>query len=206
MPSGLCLHRPARYKGDVRIISGELRGRKLLAPEGLGTRPMLGRAREALFSSLGDEVVDARILDLFAGTGSLGLEALSRGASHVHYVERDRKVVKVLERNLSDMNMGERAHVRTGDALASSSWGTETPDIVFMDPPYPMLKDPDGRKRVMDTVHELLEQRIPSMGLLMLHTEPRAISEHDFPDDWLVDQRKYGRTILWYVRKDGETS
>lgn len=167
---------------------------------------MLGRAREALFSSLGDEVVDARILDLFAGTGSLGLEALSRGATSVHYVERDRKVVKVLERNLSDMDMTERAHVRMGDALVSSSWGDEQPDIVFMDPPYPMLKDPDGRKRVMDTVRELLEERLPPMGLLMLHTEPRAISEHDFSDGWLVSQRKYGRTVLWYVRKDDEQS
>jgi len=176
----------------------------MLAPEGLGTRPMLGRAREALFSSLGDEVFEARILDLFAGTGSLGLEALSRGASHVHYVERDRKVIKVLERNLSDMGMADRAHVRTGDALVPSSWGDEKPDIVFMDPPYPLLKDPDGRTRVMDAVRVLLEQRLPPFGLLMLHTEPRAISEHDFDDDWVVSHRKYGRTILWYVRKQEE--
>lgn len=176
----------------------------MLAPEGLGTRPMLGRAREALFSSIGDEVVDAHILDLFAGTGSLGLEALSRGASHVHYVERDRKVVKVLERNLGDMGMAERAHVRTADALVASSWGDKKPDIVFMDPPYPMLKDPDGRKRVMDAVRLLLEQHLTDFGLLMLHTEPRAISEHDFDGGWTVSQRKYGRTILWYVRKEEE--
>ncbi|MCA9000673.1 MAG: 16S rRNA (guanine(966)-N(2))-methyltransferase RsmD [Planctomycetes bacterium] len=189
----------------MKIIAGELRGRRMLAPEGLGTRPMLGRAREALFSSIGDEVCDARILDLFSGTGSLGLEAISRGAQFVHYVERNPKVIRVLERNLSDMRVSDRAQVRTGDALAPTSWGQGPYDMVFMDPPYPMLKEPDGRRRVLAAVRTLLDQHLTPFGLLMLHTEPRAISEHDFDESCEVDQRKYGRTILWYVRKREET-
>jgi 16S rRNA G966 N2-methylase RsmD len=103
------------------------------------------------------------------------------------------------------MNVEDRAHVRMGDALSPASWGDEKPDIVFMDPPYPMFKDPDGRKRILGAVQILLEQRLVPFGLLMLHTEPRAISEHDFDDAWVVHQRKYGRTILWYVRKNEET-
>jgi 16S rRNA (guanine(966)-N(2))-methyltransferase RsmD len=84
----------------VRIIAGEHRGRLLKAPEGKGTRPMLDRVREAIFSTLGERVEDARVLDLFAGTGALGLEALSRGARALRLVERDPRVVALLRENV----------------------------------------------------------------------------------------------------------
>ncbi|MEX1286974.1 MAG: RsmD family RNA methyltransferase, partial [Acidimicrobiia bacterium] len=84
----------------MRIIGGEARGRRLRGPKGDTTRPMTDRAREALFNILGPEVVEAAVLDLYAGTGSLGLEALSRGASSAVFVERDRRALAVLRANV----------------------------------------------------------------------------------------------------------
>ena len=93
----------------MRIIAGEHRGRLLKTPDGMGTRPMLDRVRESVFSSIGERVIDARVLDLFAGTGSLGLEALSRGALEARLVERDPRVLDLLRRNVEDLALEDRA-------------------------------------------------------------------------------------------------
>jgi len=191
---------PKRYKRRVRIISGEWRGRKLKAPEGLVTRPMLGRVREALFSTLGDEVREARVLDLFAGTGSLGFESLSRGADHVRFVERDRRVGAVLTENLETLGAKDRAQLRMGDALSPRMWEGEQWSLIFLDPPYPMLREGDGRQKVLSATGRLLNEFLAPGGLVLLHTEPRSISEHDFARDVAVRRRDYGRTVLWYLR------
>jgi 16S rRNA (guanine966-N2)-methyltransferase len=124
----------------MRVIAGSLRGRRLSAPRGQKcTRPTSDRVREALFATLG-EIEGASVLDLFAGTGALGIEALSRGASSALFVERDSAALQVLRENLEALELlGPRARVRAGEALAALRAARErgeTYDLVFLDPPY----------------------------------------------------------------------
>jgi 16S rRNA (guanine966-N2)-methyltransferase len=123
----------------VRVIAGRLGGRLLVAPRGRATRPTSDRVREALFAMLGD-VDDASVLDLFAGSGALGIEALSRGAARAVFVERDARAARMLQANLDALALdGELAEIRRGDAraaLGSARSRRETYDLVFIDPPY----------------------------------------------------------------------
>ncbi len=146
----------------MRVIAGRLGGRRLQAPRGNTTRPTSDRVREALFAMLG-ELDGARVLDLFAGTGALAIEALSRGARTAVFVERDVGALRVLNANLKTLEIpAESVQVRRGDALAalrSAREREETYDLVFIDPPYrqarelgpelsamlPMLLGPDAR-------------------------------------------------------------
>ena len=123
----------------MRVIGGRLGGRRLKAPRGTVTRPTSDRVREALFAMLG-ELEGATVLDLFAGAGALGIEALSRGAVRAVFVERDPAAVRVLTANLAGLGLGPReAVVRRADALRalrSARAREETYDLVFIDPPY----------------------------------------------------------------------
>jgi 16S rRNA (guanine966-N2)-methyltransferase len=123
----------------MRVIAGSLGGRRLKAPRGRATRPTSDRVREALFSMLG-EIAGARVLDLFAGTGALGIEALSRGAASAVFVEREGAAAAVLRENLEALGIGSgQAELRRADALVAlrtASARAETYDLVFIDPPY----------------------------------------------------------------------
>ncbi len=123
----------------MRVIAGEAKGRRLLAPRGLGTRPTADRVREALFNILGPRVAGAAVLDLFAGSGAVGIEALSRGAARAVFVERDRAAVAALRANLARLGLGPRARVIARDAEAAlRDLGRQATrfDLVFLDPPY----------------------------------------------------------------------
>jgi 16S rRNA (guanine966-N2)-methyltransferase len=121
----------------VRIIGGEFGGRRLDFPNQRGLRPTADRVRETLFNWLMPELPGARVLDLFAGSGALGLEALSRGAGFVLLVEQARAVAERLRQNLALLGAEDRAQVRQADALRLLSSPPETPfDIVFLDPPF----------------------------------------------------------------------
>ncbi|HEX8714170.1 MAG TPA: 16S rRNA (guanine(966)-N(2))-methyltransferase RsmD [Solirubrobacteraceae bacterium] len=128
----------------MRVIAGELGGRRLQAPRGRGTRPTSDRVREALFAMLGD-VGGARVLDLFAGSGALGIEALSRGAALAVFVERDAPALRALRANLDALELTPpRASVCATDALAalrSARRRKETYDLLFIDPPYSQARD-----------------------------------------------------------------
>jgi 16S rRNA (guanine966-N2)-methyltransferase len=117
----------------VRVVAGEFKGRRLVAPRGTRTRPTADRVREALFSMLGD-VSGARVLDLYAGSGALGIEALSRGAESALFVERDARAVDALRRNLDAT--GARGEVRKQDVVRFLGRPEGTFDLVFCDPPY----------------------------------------------------------------------
>jgi|SRR5271167_4609231 len=123
----------------MRVIAGRLGGRRLKTPTGRVTRPTSDRVREAVFAMLG-ELEGASVLDLFAGTGALGIEALSRGAARAVFVERDANAARVLKQNLAALGIGPtEAEVRRADALRAirSAWARqETYDLVFIDPPY----------------------------------------------------------------------
>jgi 16S rRNA (guanine966-N2)-methyltransferase len=171
---------------SLRIVSGQFRGRRIEAPQGSSTRPTREAVREAWFNVLGERVVGARVLDLFAGSGALGFEALSRGAAHVHFVEWDRAVLSVLRRNIKVLGVGSRTEVTRADAqalmavperVAAGAW-----DLVLADPPY------DGEAAV-ELVSAFGRGAFP--GILCVE---HAVGV-DFPvePDW---QRRYGETVL----------
>ncbi len=123
----------------MRIVAGQKKGRKLKSPKGRDVRPTLDRVREALFSSLGGHVKGARVLDLFAGTGALGLEALSRGAMEAVFIDKSREVRRVLKENISDLGFEAESSVIGGDGIVALKEFGESGrsfDLVFMDPPY----------------------------------------------------------------------
>jgi 16S rRNA (guanine(966)-N(2))-methyltransferase RsmD len=121
----------------MRIISGALKGRRLEAPDWAGLRPTSDKLRETLFNVLAPRIGGARVLDGFAGTGAVGIEALSRGASHVTFVERDARAVRLIETNLRRCGVSDRyAIIREGFETAPPRLGGRSFDIVFLDPPY----------------------------------------------------------------------
>ncbi|HHW13801.1 MAG TPA: 16S rRNA (guanine(966)-N(2))-methyltransferase RsmD [Firmicutes bacterium] len=127
----------------MRVVAGRAGGLRLKAVPGRGTRPTTDRVKESVFGILGERCVDAVVLDLFAGTGSLGIEALSRGAARAVFVERDRSALRVLRENLLATGFADRAQVWARDAMAilagdgSGGGGAVGPfDLVFLDPPY----------------------------------------------------------------------
>lgn len=120
----------------MRVIAGRLRGRRLKAPTWDGLRPTSDRLRETLFDILGPAVEGARVLDGFAGTGAIGIEALSRGAAHATFVEHDPRAVKLIEMNLELLGLKDRAIIRAGFAEAARRLADTAFDLVFLDPPY----------------------------------------------------------------------
>jgi 16S rRNA (guanine966-N2)-methyltransferase len=123
----------------MRIVAGQWRGRPIVAPEGDTTRPTADRTRETLFSMLISRLgsfEDLRVADLFAGSGALGLEALSRGAAHCIFVEQDAAAIRALRRNITNLRAQEQCDVRTGSVMALGPMRGEPLDLVLLDPPY----------------------------------------------------------------------
>lgn len=137
----------------MRIIAGEFRSRTIQGPEGLDkTRPMPDRVRESLFSLLRGHLEGQNVVDAFAGTGSIGLEAISRGAARCMFIERDREIGELLKSNIETLGVDDRAYVVVGDVLGASSLARSPRPLhlVFFDPPFPMVLEPASRKRVFD--------------------------------------------------------
>lgn len=177
----------------MRIIAGQAKGRKLTSPKGTTTRPMQDRVKEAIFSSLGSVVVGAAVLDLYAGTGSMGLEALSRGADRAVFVERHRSTLYALEKNCELVGLG--GEVFAGDVLGFLSRRTDEFDLVFVDPPY---SDADaGVERVMVAVAE----RVRPGGIVVLHRSTGSLIPVA-EKLTLVDDRRYGGAQLWRFQKE----
>ena len=120
----------------MRIISGSARGRKLKEPQGMDTRPTTDKVKESLFNIIQFELEGRRVLDLFAGTGQLGLEALSRGAEHCAFVDQRREAAALVRENVKLCRFEDRARVVQGEALSFLSACREKFDVVFLDPPY----------------------------------------------------------------------
>jgi 16S rRNA (guanine966-N2)-methyltransferase len=168
----------------VRVVAGEFRGRRLATPRGARTRPTADRVREALFSMLGD-VAGARVLDLYAGSGALGIEALSRGAASAVFVERDPRAVAVIERNLTSLGLEEV--VRRQDAVRFLARGSGTYDLVFCDPPY------DSASRLAGPLADHLPPVISEDARIVTESDKRNPLELPFP---LITERTYGNTRI----------
>jgi 16S rRNA (guanine966-N2)-methyltransferase len=169
----------------MRVIAGAFKGRTLHAPRGQRTRPTADRVREALFSMLGP-LDGARVLDLFAGSGALAIEALSRGAAEAVLVESDRRALAVIERNLEPL--GAAATVRRRDVLAYLRDSAEGPfDLVFADPPY------DAASRLAAQLSEHLPAVLAADGRIVTESDKRNPLTLDLP---LLRQRDYGDTRI----------
>jgi 16S rRNA (guanine966-N2)-methyltransferase len=178
---------------NVRIISGQFGGRKIEAPTTSRTHPMSERARGALFNSIATELAGAEVLDAFAGTGALGLEALSRGATHATFVERDKIAQKVLVKNIS--TLGVEKNTTLIRASVSSWYDTMENrdfDIIFADPPY---NDPQ-----FSTVSRLMGLLKP--GGLMVLSHPGRGEEPTKSGVVVVDNRSYGNAHLTFYRRE----
>ena len=119
----------------MRVITGTARGRRLKEPQGMDIRPTTDKVKESMFSILQFDIEGRRVLDLFGGTGQLGIEALSRGASEVVFVDKSAAALKLIRENLELCGLSDRARVRSGDSLAYLRSG-ERFDLIFLDPPY----------------------------------------------------------------------
>ena len=122
----------------MRVIAGEAKGRALVAPKGTGTRPATDRIRETLFAILEPDLGDARVLDLFAGAGTMGIEALSRGALHVTFVERSSAALDALRKNIASTGFGDRSDVVAANVIGFLDRGAPPRpyDLAFVDPPF----------------------------------------------------------------------
>lgn len=145
----------------MRIISGKHKGKKLVTPpDAKTTRPIPDRVKMSVFNLLRGHYEGAHVVDLFAGTGSIGLEAYSRGAARVLMVERDKKIARVLERNIENLGHPAECEVLVGDALGPGVV-TRCPrpvNLLFADPPYPLVRDPDGWGRVREQFVRLIDE------------------------------------------------
>jgi 16S rRNA (guanine966-N2)-methyltransferase len=177
----------------MRIIAGTAGGRRLRSLGG-ATRPMMDRAREGLFSSLGEAVAGARVLDLYAGTGSLGLEALSRGAASAVFVERDRRALSVLRSNVESVGLG--GDVVPSDVGAFLERPGPLSDLVFVDPPY-------GRS--LASVESVLEALLPHLAggaVIVLHRRAGGDGVAPPAGVVVVDRRRYGDTEITRMVKE----
>ena len=173
----------------MRIVGGTLGGRVLKAPAGQSTRPTSEKVREAIFNILPD-VTGARVLDIFAGSGALGIEALSRGAVHATFVDFDKSALKVLRQNLADLALEARATVIEKEAVAAARRAPAEPyGFVFVDPPY---------------ASDLASRAVLALPAGSLAAGAQIVIEHDrrhAPPDALgsllrTDQRRYGDTMI----------
>lgn len=175
----------------MRIIAGQYRRRKLLANTGLTTRPITDRAKEQLFENLGGELHGERVADIFSGTGSLGLEALSRGAASVLCIEKDRHGFELLKENVAMLGAEEQVFCWRADVFRCSFQpkgisGYVPFDLIFFDPPFPLLKKLRAGSPMYASLERLARDTVSSPGVLMIVRVPTH-AKYEMPTEWQLD-------------------
>lgn len=175
----------------MRVVAGDLRGRRIESPASDATRPTTDKVREAVFNALGSlGIVDgATVVDAFAGTGAMGIEALSRGAAHCTFIEKDRAALQVLRENISTLGLGDRSSVVSADVVAALSQHGSC-DLFIADPPYGFTEWAQVLRNV-------------SASVVVLESD-REISDVDGWDT--IRAKKYGRTHVAFLQPIGEQS
>lgn len=178
----------------MRIIAGEFRRRRLLTNPGLTTRPITDRAKEILFERIQDLIVDKRIVDIFAGTGSLGLEALSRGAHSVVFLESDKRAFDLLEQNVAALGVEDRTLCWRTDALKSSFHPKAVDDflpfdVVFFDPPYRMAEKLGAESPMSKALIRLARNTVTAESALLFFRVARQ-TPLELPPCWEHDNAR----------------
>ena len=175
----------------MRVVAGTLRGRPIVAPEGEGTRPTTDRAREATFNSLVSlgAVEDAKVIDLFAGSGAMGIEALSRGAASCAFLERDRKALDSIRHNIKTLQLADNTTVLSGDVM-TNVLALRNVDLVLADPPYDFDRWVD-----LLTVLNL----VIAPGGVVVTESGREIQP---PEGWeAIRSKRYGRAWVAFLQR-----
>lgn len=190
----------------TRIIAGEAGGRRLAVPEGRSTRPTSDRTREGLFASLVAEfgsLAGLAVLDLYAGSGAVGLEALSRGAADVLLIESDARAAQAIKRNIAVVGLPGARMVRdrVDRALRRGPGEARPRQLVFADPPYSL-----GDSELTEMLGELARQGwLAADAVLVIERDARSAPLH-WPPGYAEDRsRRYGESVLWYGRASGDT-
>lgn len=183
----------------MRVIAGTAKGTKLNSIDDISTRPTLDRVKEPLFSIIQNNIVESNVLDLFAGSGALGIESLSRGAKHCTFCDKSYKSIQMLKENIQKVRMQEKSTILNVDYKKCLEEQKEKFDIIFIDPPYKMDIAIDSVKRIIEL--ELLAKD----GIIIIETdeEERERKELEKIDLELYDVRKYGRVKLLFLRERG---
>ena len=189
----------------MRVVAGDLRGRRIDGPDGDATRPTTDKVREAVFNALGsiDAVDGAVVVDLFAGSGALGIEALSRGAARCTFVESDRRALGVLKGNIDALGIGDVSRVVPLDIVRDMvSAGALRLCEVLVDATL-VLADPPYGFQHWNEIFSVVESAGPA-AMLVIETETRAVVHNEVPQGWkAVRRRDYGRTTVGFFVRDG---
>ena len=181
----------------MRVVSGSARGRRLKELQGMETRPTTDKVKESLFNVIQFDIPGRKVLDLFGGTGQLGIEALSRGASQCTFLDQRREAVALIRENLKLCRLEENAKVMQGDALGFLSSCREKFDVIFLDPPY--------HTDLMDRALELVTKIdiLSEHGIIICETmADRQLPPMEAPYEWGKDYR-YGQIKLTIGRRQG---
>jgi 16S rRNA (guanine966-N2)-methyltransferase len=184
----------------MRIIAGEFRGRNLLSPLGEQTRPITDRVKQSLFDIIADRIPGSRVYDCFAGTGSMGLESLSRGAEHVTFFEADRSTLARLSQNIMAVRVAEKTRIVPGDLFKWFERATTRPedsaivpvDLCFLDPPYRFLRE-RGDELIQLVFHLTQGHLKPDSTVIFRHD---ARDRLELPNLNRFDEREYGGMTL----------
>ena len=182
----------------MRIVAGEFKGRKLTVPRDDSVRPTAEKVREAVFSMLQNEIPDAVVLDLFAGTGSLGLEALSRGARRAYFTDKDRQSIALVRENIRACKAEEKSVILCADYASVIDRIHDRVHIVFLDPPYKagLMEDCLSRLAVSDI--------LPEGGLIVAEHGKEEILPDDLSCLHRIRDRKYGKVRISIYEKQEE--
>ncbi len=185
----------------MRIIAGQHRGRRLLSPESKNTRPITDRVKQSLFDILVPRIPDAIVYDLFAGTGSMGLECLSRGAKHSLFFESDPSALMLLRKNIASLSANDHARIIPGDLFkwfaAPPSANFPPADLLFLDPPYRFLNEQHAK---LLTLAENFRSAISTDAVIIFRHS--ALNHLDLPGLITFDQRVYGDMMLEFMRAE----
>jgi 16S rRNA (guanine966-N2)-methyltransferase len=177
----------------VRVIAGHFRGTKLHSPPGEDIRPTADRLRESIFNIIGPRIRGKHVLDLFAGTGAMGIEALSRGAHHAVFIDKNPQALNLIQRNVAKVRAAENATVIAWDIRRDLNClkNLAVPEIIFIDPPY-------RQGLIQSALANLKEIQIP-FHLVVVEHDPREPLENRPAGLDIVDQRRYGKTLVSFL-------
>lgn len=175
---------------EIFITGGEFKGRRFIVPNNLNVRPTMGVVREALFSSLGNKISNSRFLDLYAGFGTVGIEALSRGAELVTFVEKDRRCVDIIKKNIEEFNLSDRVEIFNMSVEKFLQIINSSYDIIYLDPPYIL----DCTTLILKIIDRGI---LASSGIIIWETSLR--SDIDKKKFNIVKEKRYGETLVLYI-------